>query len=369
VRFVNRHVASSLSVIGVALMAASVVYGAPQGQQRGPQGTMPRMREAPPPPPTPDVPEAFNKPTAQGREVADRVVAIIEDEIVTERELATKVQPFLGQLDDIKDPAKKEQRKKEIYRQVLDIEIGEKMVSKEIEKNKDKLGVTEQDIDRAVDERMKYNNMTREQLQAALYGQGMTWAEYRKKLKELLERTRLIQYRVQGKVQVKDTDVKRRCEERSRLSAGTSQVCVSHILVAVPQGASPADVEKKRVEAGRLQSELQNGADFAAYAFKYSDYKAAPDGKLGCISRGEMEKPFEDAAFTLKVGQLSPVVRTSFGFHIIKVYDRVAATSGSCDQDSVLTPIRNELYEEEMERQMNAFIGELRSKAFVEVKL
>jgi peptidyl-prolyl cis-trans isomerase SurA len=350
--------------VAVALAAAgSAVHAA------GPRSTVPRLREPPPAPPTPDVPEASARPTPPGREVADRVVAIIEDEIVTERELTAKVQPFLAQLDDIKDPAKKEQRKKELYRQVLDIEIGEKMVAKEIEKNKDKLGVTEQDIDRAVDERMKYNNMTREQLQAALYGQGMTWAEYRKKLKELLERTRLIQYRVQGKVQVKDADVKRRCEERSRLSAGTSQVCVSHILVAVPPGASAAEVEKKRMEAGRLQSELQNGADFANYALKFSDYKAAPDGKLGCISRGEMEKPFEDAAFALKVGQMSPVVRTSFGFHIIKAYDRITANAGSCDSDTALTPIRNELYEEEMERQMNAFIGELRSKAFVEVKL
>lgn len=358
------------STVGVLAVGVTLATAGGVGSAAGPRGAprLPATRSEPPPP-LPDVPEASARPTPPERQVADRVVAVIEDEIITERELETKVQPYLAQLDDIKDADKKAQRKKEIFRQVLDIEIGEKMVAKEIEKSKDKLGVTEQDIDRAVDERMKYNNMTREQLQAALYGQGMTWAEYRKKLKELLERTRLIQYRVQGKVQVKDADVKRRCQERSRLSAGTSQVCVSHILVALPANASAAEVDKKRNEAGRLLSELQNGGDFAAYAFKFSDYKAAPDGKLGCISRGEMEKPFEDAAFKLKVGQLSSVVRTSFGFHIIKAYDRITATAGSCDSEAALAPLRNELYEEEMERQMNAFIGELRSKAFVEVKL
>jgi len=194
--------------LGVALATAGGVVRAagPRNQPR-----LPATRSDPPPP-QPDVPEASARPTPPERQVADRVVADIEDEIVTERELEAKVQPYLAQLDDIKDPDKKAKRKKEILLQVLDIEIGEKMVAKEIEKSKDKLGVTEQDIDRAVDERMKYNNMTREQLQAALYGQGMTWAEYRKKLKELLERTRLIQYRVQGKVQVKDADVKRRCQ-------------------------------------------------------------------------------------------------------------------------------------------------------------
>ncbi len=307
--------------------------------------------------------------TSGKREVVDRIVAIIDNEIVTERELNAKVKPYLGQLDEIKDPAKREERRNQLYHQVLDIEIGEKMVSKEVESNRDKLGVTEQDVDRAVDEVLKLNNMSRDQLQAALYGQGLTWTEYRKKLRDQIERARLVQFKVQGKVQVKDSDVKRRCEERSRVTTSAAQVCASHILVAVPEGASAADIEKKRSTAQRLQAELANGADFASYALKYSDDKAAPDGKLGCFGKGEMVKPFEDAAFALKVGQISGVVRTSFGFHIIKAYDRVAANAGSCDSEQALAPIRNELYEEEMERQMNAFISELRSKAFVEVKL
>lgn len=308
---------------------------------------------------------------AAEREVVDRIVAVIEDQIVTERELDERVAPYLEQLEAIPDPEKRAARRKEIQRQVLDIEIGEKMVDRELERNRDKLGVTDQEVEKTIDDFAKMNNLTRDQLQAALYGQGMTWSEYRKKLRDQLERTRLVQLRVQGKVQVKDADVKRRCEERAGMAGDADQVCASHVLVAVPEKAAAAEIEKLRLEASRLQAELANGADFAAYALKHSDDKGAPDGKLGCFERGEMVKPFEDAAFALKIGQVSPVVRTRFGFHIIKLNDRLAAAgaSASCDSEQALSRFRNELYQEEMERQMNAWIAELRNKAFVEVRL
>ncbi len=303
------------------------------------------------------------------REVVDRVAAVIEDEVITLRELDDKAAPYLTQLEGLKDPEKRAERKKEIYRQVLDIEIGERMVARELEKNRERLGVTEQDVDRAVEEVLKLNNITRDQLQAALYGQGLTWTEYRKRLREQIERARLIQFRVQGKVQIKDADAKRRCEEEKHKGGQQLQVCASHILFAVGENAAPEEVEKAKAQASRLQAELASGGDFAAYAMKYSSDKAAPDGSLGCFGRGEMVPQFEQAAFKLKPGEISPVVRTKFGFHIIKVTDRKAAPAASCEDDETLNQYRNQLYQEEMERQMSAWMAELRSKAFVEVHL
>src|SRR5688572_17421688 len=116
------------------------------------------------------------------RQIVDRVAAVIEDEIITLRELENKAQPFMEQLDEIDDAQKKREKRRQILEQVLDIEIGERIVNKELEKNRDKLGVTDADVDRAIEEVLRMNNMTRDQLQAALYGQGMTWSEYRKKL-------------------------------------------------------------------------------------------------------------------------------------------------------------------------------------------
>jgi peptidyl-prolyl cis-trans isomerase SurA len=303
------------------------------------------------------------------RESVDRVAAVIEDQIITMRELEEKAAPYLGQIDAIKDPAKREERRRQIYLQVLDIEIGERMVARELESNRERLGVTEQDIDRAIDEVLRLNRITKDQLQGALYGQGLTWSEYRKRLRDQIERARLIQFRVQGKVTVKDADATRRCEERQQKSGSESQVCASHILIGIPEGATKEQIEKLRTQASQLQAEVASGGDFAAYALKYSSDKAAPDGSLGCFGKGEMVPQFEEVAFKLKVGEISSVVKTRFGFHIIKVTGRQAAATANCTDEESLNQFKNELYQEEMERQMTSWIAELRSKAFVEVRL
>ncbi len=103
------------------------------------------------------------------------------------------------------------------------------------------------------------------------------------------------------------------------------QVKAAHILLSVPKDADSATIQKKRELANKLLKQLQEGADFAQLAKTYSDDKSnsANGGNLGTFGRGTMVKEFEDAAFALRPGQLSPVVKTPFGFHIIKVTEYI----------------------------------------------
>lgn len=302
------------------------------------------------------------------RVVVDRIAAVIESDIITMRELEAKAEPFMAKLSDVPE-ADRETRRREILREVLDIEIDDRIVKAEIERSKDRLGVTEKEIDKAIDEVLRMNNLTEDQLQAALYTQGITWSEYRDRLRTQIERARLIQFQVQGKVQLKDSDAKRRCEERSSSGAKGIQVCASHILKQIPKGADAKTIEEIRTRLGELQAELASGADFAAFALKHSDDKAAPDGDIGCFGRGEMVEPFEKAAFALEIGGVSSVVRSPFGFHIIKVTDRRRpATTSQCDDETVLNTFRNELYQEQLDVQMKAWLRELRGRAFVDIR-
>ncbi len=301
--------------------------------------------------------------------LVDRVVAVIDNEIITWRELEAKALPYLTSTHDIKDAQARKKKQDEIYHQVLDIEIGDRIVEREIRDNRDTLGVSDKDVDRAIEEVIAMNHLTREQLQSALYAQGLTWSEYRKKLWSQIERARLIQYRVQGKVQIKDNDIKRRCLQRQRSGAKDVSVCASHILFNLPAGLSEAEITDTIARASRVQAELTAGADFAAYALKYSDDKGAPDGKLGCFGRGEMVEAFEKAAFDMPVGGISEVVRTEFGLHIVRVDEHRASATAQCDDPKDLEPFRTEVYQEEMQRQMQVWIEELRKKAFVDVRL
>ena len=99
------------------------------------------------------------------------------------------------------------------------------------------------------------------------------------------------------------------------------QVKAAHILLSVPKDADSITVQKRRDLADKVLKQLQDGADFAQLAKTYSDDKsnAANGGELGSFGRGVMVKEFEDAAFALRPGQLSGIVQTPFGFHIIKV--------------------------------------------------
>lgn len=303
------------------------------------------------------------------RQVVDRIVAVIDNEIITAQELKAKAAPYMAQAPKVEGAEASRRAHEKILRQVLDIEIGERMVNREIADSKDRLGVGDKDIDRAVEEVMSINHLTREQLQTALYGQGMTWSEYRQKLRTQIERARLIQFKVQGKVQLKESDVQRRCEERGRSGHRDFAVCASHILLQIPQDGDAKSRAAVMAEAQKLHQALVHGADFASYAASYSADKGAPDGQLGCFRRGEMVESFDAAAFSLPVGAISEVVETSFGLHIIKVTDRRAAEAPRCDSTEALEPFRNELYQEEMQRQMEAWVQELRAKAFVDIRL
>jgi len=98
------------------------------------------------------------------------------------------------------------------------------------------------------------------------------------------------------------------------------KVAASHILIKVPQGATPEEEKKLREKAEGILEKIRNGADFAATAKKYSEGPSAvKGGELGEFGRGTMIKEFEDALFKLKPGEVSDIVKTEFGFHIIKM--------------------------------------------------
>lgn len=105
------------------------------------------------------------------------------------------------------------------------------------------------------------------------------------------------------------------------------QVEASHILIKVPEGAEETEVEEKRALAEKVREEVQGGQDFAELARKYSDDKGSVEqgGSLGYFARGVMVPAFEEAAFSLEPGQVSEVVRTPFGFHVIKVTGKIEA--------------------------------------------
>jgi peptidyl-prolyl cis-trans isomerase C len=143
-------------------------------------------------------------------------------------------------------------------------------------------------------------------------------------------------------------------------------VRASHILFRVDENADAATKKKAMDVAQSVLKQARAGADFAELAKKHSaDGSAQQGGDLNFFTRGQMVPPFDQAAFTLKPGEISDIVTTQFGYHIIKVTERRPATTVPFDQ--VSGQIKEYLTEQQKQQKSEAFIQSLKQKAKIEV--
>jgi peptidyl-prolyl cis-trans isomerase C len=144
------------------------------------------------------------------------------------------------------------------------------------------------------------------------------------------------------------------------------QVRASHILKLVDDKADAATKAKLKAEMDAILKRAKSGEDFAALAREYSqDSSAQQGGDLGFFPRGQMVPAFDQAAFALKPGEISDVVTTQFGYHIIKVMEHKEPSTVSLDQ--VRPQVKNFLSGQKKQQQADQFIAELRQKSSIEV--
>ncbi|HEV3484761.1 MAG TPA: peptidylprolyl isomerase [Vicinamibacterales bacterium] len=140
----------------------------------------------------------------------------------------------------------------------------------------------------------------------------------------------------------------------------------SHILIKAAESADAATKQKARAQIDEILKQAKAGADFAKLAQQHSqDGSAAQGGDLGFFGRGQMVPPFEQAAFALAPGQISEVVTTQFGYHIIKLAEKREASTVPIEQ--VSDRIRQFLEQQKKQERARAFIDSVKSKARIEV--
>jgi parvulin-like peptidyl-prolyl isomerase len=167
----------------------------------------------------------------------------------------------------------------------------------------------------------------------------------------------VVQREVSAKIVIGEEAIKSACLEDS---GGGREVDVGHILLR-------GDSVETRNRLLDLRRELEGGADFSEMAQRHSqDPQASQNkGRLGFISRGQFFKSFEDAAFSLKVGELSQPVKTRFGFHLIRIYGERSKSQVDCDE---ITPaanrrLRDNIWNVQRAKKMKLFLSRLRKKA------
>jgi peptidyl-prolyl cis-trans isomerase C len=176
---------------------------------------------------------------------------------------------------------------------------------------------------------------------------------------------KLIDQQVASKVTVSDEDTKAFYDGNPEVFKTPEMIRASHILVKVDPQATDEEKAKAREKINDAQKRVQKGEDFATLAKELSDCpSSANGGDLDFFQKGQMVKPFEDAAFALKPGAVSDVVETQFGFHIIKVTDKKDA--GAMSYDEIKGRIEQHLKQEKVNQQLSQYVDQLKGKAKIE---
>lgn len=160
----------------------------------------------------------------------------------------------------------------------------------------------------------------------ALDENKLTESKIKADIKRDMAIQQLIDKEVDQKVKITDEEGKTFYDTNPQLFQQPEQVKASHILIKVDEGASEENKAEARKKIKEIQQKVQKGEDFAELAKTYSEGPSAPrGGDLNFFGRGQMVKPFEDAAFSLEPNETSDIVETKFGYHLIKVVDKQPA--------------------------------------------
>jgi peptidyl-prolyl cis-trans isomerase C len=167
------------------------------------------------------------------------------------------------------------------------------------------------------------------------------------------------------KATISDKETKDYYEKFPQFFKQPEQVKASHILIKVDPKADESQKAEARKKLGEIRQKIKKGEDFAALAKASSECpSSAKGGDLGYFSRGQMVKPFEDVAFALKPGEVSDIVETEFGFHIIKVVDKKPETT--IPYEEAKNRIEQRLKNEKVQKEVRLYIDKMKKEANVE---
>lgn len=319
--------------------------------------TVPTLKAAQTPPP----PEEVKKP----ENVANAIVAIVNDDIITLYDVTKESLPVIKEAE--KNGAVNDAARSKIRHAVLDHLIEKKLTEQKIRE----LGirVSEEEIRQAIDDVRKQNNIpSQEALETALAGQGLSFDQYRTQLQEQIEKLKLISMEVRSKIQVGESEMREYYSANLAKYTEDDTYRARHIFFKTGEKATPEEVQREKSTALAVLADARAGKDFAELAKKFSEDPAArkDGGDLGSFKKGDMQPELEKTILSLKPGEVSDLVSTSIGFHIIKLEARVAGKVKPFE--SVKADIGEILYRKKSEERFSQWAKDLRSKASVEIK-
>lgn len=262
---------------------------------------------------------------AQPRKVVvlDRIVAVVNNEVITRGDLDHQLRFALLQL--------KQQGTPPPPREILERQILERLISMSVQVQLAKdtgLRVDDTELDRAIQRIAQDNKLTLQELRATLEKDGMPFEKFREDIRNQILLARLREREVDNRIVVTESEIDNFISTQQTQADRGAEYNLSHILVTVPENAGPEQIQARRARAEQALEQLKSGADFRQVAASFSD---APDalqgGAMGWRDTARLPALFVDGVRTLQPGAVSALLRSANGFHILKLNDRRGSTA------------------------------------------
>ncbi len=304
-------------------------------------------------------------PVAQGGEYVDRIVAVVNDDIVTLSELNQQLNPYAEQVRTGNFSAEQERKMLFTVREkVLNGLIDQKLTDQEIKKAN--ISVSDPEIDATIERIKESRFFTDEELRQVLRQQGISMEEYRNQIRTQILRTKLINLEVKSKIVITQEDVAAFYQNHPEIFGGEKKYHLRNILLKPPLLADPTAKEAFRNKMAAIVENLKKGASFEEMARKYSESPLAADGgDLGAFELEALSPQIRDAVKELKPGEFTDVLSTDQGYQLFYIENIIEAPAKPFEE--VSGEIREKLFNEIVDGKFKSWLNDLRKKSHIKV--
>jgi len=261
----------------------------------------------------------FVPPAPKGGNVIDSIAVVVNDEVITRNEVSKRVasieQRMKAQNAQVPPAA-------DMQRQVVEAMIVER-AQFQLAKEMGVRTVDDTQLDRAISRIAEQQKMTVQEMRNAMEKEGVAFAAFREEIRNEITMQRLREHEVDNKIQISEAEVDTYLGAEQAAAADKVELNIAQILVRIPENSSPEQIAARKARADEVSRQLRTGADFAKVAGTYSESNdALQGGAIGWRDPDRLPPVFAEALTKLKPGQSTPVIKSSAGFHILKLIDR-----------------------------------------------
>ena len=301
-------------------------------------------------------------------EVVDKIIAVVNDEIITLYEFNTAFEPYRKNIENTYKGDDKEAVIKQTREAFLQRLIDNMLIEQEGKKSGMGIIVKDEEIMEVLQDMLNKQKLSMQDFLKGLAKEGNTIESVKKEIRGQMMRARLLRREIKSKILVSDEEIGEYYNKNRQEYEGKETVRIKQLLLLLPPDADKNIKAKMKNEALQLHKRVMNGESFDLMIVNYSQGPAAAQGgDVGFIGKGTIIPEVEAVAFSLPIGQVSEVIESSVGFHIIQVVDKKGA--GLKPIAAVREEIKTKIEDEKLDKKYDEWIASVRAKSHIEIKL